>query len=56
MHAGAHDQVPLPTVDEIRTLDEIQRRVLWLAVRMVDHANRERTPSPTPPAARQSSR
>ena len=23
-------------------LDEIQRRVLWLAVRMVDHANRER--------------
>ena len=48
MHAGAHDQVPLPSVDEIRTLDEIQRRVLWLAVRMVDHANRERTPSPTP--------
>ncbi len=25
-------------------LDEIQRRVLWLAVRMVDHANRERPP------------
>jgi len=23
-------------------LDEIQRRVLWLAVRMVDFANRER--------------
>ena len=30
------------------TLDEIQRRVLWLAVRMVDHANRERPPAPVP--------
>ncbi len=29
---------------ELSTLDEIQRRVLWLAVRMVDHANRERPP------------
>ena len=28
----------------IETLDNIQRRVLWLAVRMVDHANRERPP------------
>ena len=28
----------------IETLDSIQRRVLWLAVRMVDHANRERPP------------
>jgi len=27
---------------DIATLDEIQRRVLWLAVRMVDHANHER--------------
>ncbi|MEM8707892.1 MAG: 1-deoxy-D-xylulose-5-phosphate synthase N-terminal domain-containing protein, partial [Actinomycetota bacterium] len=25
--------------DDIATLEEIQRRVLWLAVRMVDHAN-----------------
>ena len=29
---------------ELGTLEEIQRRVLWLAVRMVDHANRERPP------------
>ncbi|MET0325456.1 MAG: hypothetical protein ABW219_09555, partial [Ilumatobacteraceae bacterium] len=27
------------------TLEAVQRRVLWLAVRMVDHANRERPPS-----------
>ena len=27
---------------DLDTLDRIQRRVLWLAVRMVDHANRER--------------
>jgi pyruvate dehydrogenase E1 component len=33
---------------DLATLDEIQRRVLWLAVRMVDHANRERTPPPAP--------
>lgn len=33
--------------NDLETLDEIQRRVLWLAVRMVDHANRER---PLPPA------
>ena len=25
---------------ESDTLEEIERRVLWLAVRMVDHANR----------------
>jgi pyruvate dehydrogenase E1 component len=30
---------------ELAALEEIQRRVLWLAVRMVDHANRER-PNP----------
>jgi len=24
----------------------LQRRVLWLAVRMIDHANRERDPAP----------
>ena len=27
---------------DLDTLDRIQRRLLWLAVRMVDHANRER--------------
>ncbi|MGI9051401.1 MAG: transketolase-like TK C-terminal-containing protein [Ilumatobacteraceae bacterium] len=27
---------------DLATLESIQRRVLWLAVRMVDHANRER--------------
>ena len=30
------------TSAEFTTLDEIQQRVLWLAVRMIDHANRER--------------
>lgn len=30
--------------DDLTTLESIQRRVLWLAVRMVDHANRERPP------------
>ena len=29
---------------DLDTLEEVQRRVLWLAVRMVDHANRERPP------------
>lgn len=33
---------------DLHALDEIQRRVLWLAVRMVDHANRERVPRPAP--------
>ena len=28
--------------DELTTLERIQQRILWLAVRMVDHANRER--------------
>lgn len=32
---------PEPELD-LTTLDEIQRRVLWLAVRMVDHANHGR--------------
>jgi pyruvate dehydrogenase E1 component len=31
------------TAVDLDVLDEIQRRVLWLAVRMVDSANRERT-------------
>ena len=30
--------------EDLATLESIQRRVLWLAVRMVDHANRERPP------------
>ncbi len=34
---------------DLRALEEIQRRVLWLAVRMVDHANRERPLPPAPP-------
>ncbi len=33
---------------DLDTLSEIQQRVLWLAVRMVDHANRERLPVPAP--------
>ena len=33
---------------DLAALDEIQRRVLWLAVRMVDHANRERIAAPAP--------
>ncbi len=40
-----------PSSVDLATLDEIQRRVLWLAVRMVDHANRER-PAPNAPAGR----
>ena len=32
------------SVATLETLEAVQRRVLWLAVRMVDHANRERTP------------
>lgn len=31
----------LPT-DELKTLERIQERVLWLSTRMIDHANRER--------------
>ena len=30
--------------DTLRTLESIQKRVLWLAVRIVDYANRERPP------------
>jgi pyruvate dehydrogenase E1 component len=37
---------------DLNTLDEIQRRVLWLAVRMVDHANHQR-PLPPAPAGRE---
>ncbi|MEQ1700812.1 MAG: 1-deoxy-D-xylulose-5-phosphate synthase N-terminal domain-containing protein, partial [Ilumatobacteraceae bacterium] len=33
---------------DLDTLREIERRVLWLAVRMVDYANRERPPVPAP--------
>ncbi len=33
---------------DIETLERIQQRVLWLAVRMVDHANRERPAQPAP--------
>ena len=35
----------LPTDAELTTLAEIERRVLWLAMRIVDHANRERASS-----------
>lgn len=34
---------------DIATLELIQQRVLWLATRMIDHANRERASSPVPP-------
>ena len=30
------------SAEEFSTLESIQRRVLWLAVRMIDHANNER--------------
>ena len=36
------------TDDELATLEAIQRRVLWLAVRIVDHANRERSAAAAP--------
>jgi pyruvate dehydrogenase E1 component len=42
---------PVSEID-LHALDEIQRRVLWLAVRMVDHANRER-PLPAAHAGRE---
>src|ERR1700749_1493173 len=35
--------VTASTAVDLDVLDEIQRRVLWLAVRMVDSANRERS-------------
>ena len=30
------------SLQEVEVLEEVQNRVLWLAVRMIDHANRER--------------
>lgn len=33
---------------DVAVLERIQQRVLWLAVRMVDHANRERPPAASP--------
>src|SRR5262245_299085 len=36
-----------PTSADLAVLERIQRRVLWLGVRLVDHANRERS-TPTP--------
>ena len=51
MQAGG----PRPETDSVATsndvlgiLDEIQRRVLWLATRMIDHANHDRVHSATP--------
>ncbi|HVX18811.1 MAG TPA: hypothetical protein VHA73_12325 [Acidimicrobiales bacterium] len=41
MGATRLDASPHADVD-LGVLDEIQRRVLWLAVRMVDHANHDR--------------
>jgi pyruvate dehydrogenase E1 component len=49
MHDAMMAAVP-PEID-LNALDHIQRRVLWLAVRMVDYANRER-PLPAAPAGR----
>jgi pyruvate dehydrogenase E1 component len=34
--------VPIPTGTELEALETIERRVLWLATRIVDYANRER--------------
>ncbi|MDQ3352491.1 MAG: hypothetical protein M3501_11080, partial [Actinomycetota bacterium] len=41
--------------DDIDTLERIQERILWLAVRMVDHANRERPPGEVKVGGHQSS-
>jgi pyruvate dehydrogenase E1 component len=41
--------------DDIDTLERIQERILWLAVRMVDHANRERPPGEIKVGGHQSS-
>jgi pyruvate dehydrogenase E1 component len=46
------DRSDTPDLDALR---EVQRRVLWLAVRMVDHANRERVAPPAPGGATPSS-
>ncbi|MEO5975063.1 MAG: 1-deoxy-D-xylulose-5-phosphate synthase N-terminal domain-containing protein [Ilumatobacteraceae bacterium] len=43
----AASQSPVGAVD-INALERIEQRVLWLAVRMVDYANRERPISSTP--------
>jgi pyruvate dehydrogenase E1 component len=40
--AGAAADVAAVADVDLATLDAVQRRVHWLAVRMVDHANRER--------------
>ena len=40
--AGLSRRPAAPGGPDLATLDEIQQRVLWLAVRIVDHANRER--------------
>ena len=45
------DQAPTERVDT-KLLREIERRVLWLAMRMIDHANRGRA---TPPVGHQAS-
>jgi len=39
------DRPPAPSAPPLEELDAIQRRVLWLAMRMIDYANRER-PNP----------
>ncbi len=39
------DRPPAPAAPPLEELDAIQRRVLWLAMRMIDYANRER-PNP----------
>ncbi|MEA2024834.1 MAG: 1-deoxy-D-xylulose-5-phosphate synthase N-terminal domain-containing protein [Actinomycetota bacterium] len=33
-------QIPPSTAPSLATLEEIERRILWLSVRMIDHANR----------------
>ena len=39
MAMAALSPLESPSAEQLATLEEIQRRVLWLAVRMVDHAN-----------------
>jgi pyruvate dehydrogenase E1 component len=40
--ASRHEALPAISSAELETLGSIERRVLWLATRIVDHANRER--------------
>ena len=40
--SSATEHLGLPGDLDLATLEEIERRVLWLAVRIVDAANRER--------------